>query len=287
MIGISASGAFHAVASGGRRGTVDLFSALGHADGWMSNLILDSGIVGFLNSTDESTGSQYGFIQLGTGSAPARVDQTELVNRTHGGGNASKTTGKAIGYDIPREFGWTRATHTFTTGTATGVFREIGAGPAATGPLFSRALITDADGRPASVAVLADEQLVVTYELRCWWQRPTAHDLSYAGDTYTVSYPAPTNLERGNAGAPQNAFLKGDGVTVRWKDQIASGTTRQVEFEFTEDQGGSAISGVSLDAGRNVFVPSARLCNISPSVPKPEGSRFSILVAVGFERGAP
>lgn len=124
------------------------------------NMILDSGLNmlgggnSFLNA-----------IQVGTGNTAPNPSQTTLVNRVAGAttGAPSVTTGGAPTYYRQAVF-----TATFPVGSVVGVISEIGAGPSATGTLFSRALITNTSGVPMTITLLADEQLVVTYRLRSY-----------------------------------------------------------------------------------------------------------------------
>jgi len=54
----------------------------------------------------------------------------------------------------------------FSIGAAAGNLQEIGVGPDASGNLFSRALIVDAEGDPISLTILNSELLYVTYNIR-------------------------------------------------------------------------------------------------------------------------
>lgn len=73
-------------------------------------------------------------------------------------------------------FAWTRRTYTFGQGVAAGNLSEMGTwcsiGLGGSSPteriLFSRALITDANGNPTTITILPDEFLTVTYELRVY-----------------------------------------------------------------------------------------------------------------------
>lgn len=131
------------------------------------NMILDSG----LNMLGGSS-TFLNAIQVGTGNTAPNPSQTSLVNRVAGvaASFALYSTGGAPTYYREAVY-----TATFPVGSVVGVISEIGAGPSATGTLFSRALIANTSGVPMTITLLADEQLVVTYRLRNY---PPLEDLT-------------------------------------------------------------------------------------------------------------
>lgn len=128
---------------------------------WFPNLILDSGLNRMGSNSNYLTNCQ-----VGSGSSAPATTQTALVSLT-----ASTST---ILADNPSNsgsdpyFARRTITYRFGQGVAAGVLSEVGVGWAATGSLFSRALILDSLGTPTTITVLADESLDVTYELRMY-----------------------------------------------------------------------------------------------------------------------
>ncbi len=146
---------------------------------WFNNLILDSG----LNRL--GSGGAYSYCMVGTGTAAAAISQTALAAQI---ANTNNQTGELVGVDTTNGFAWNRRTFRFGLGAAAGNLTEVGVGWTST-DCFSRALITDSNGNPVSITVLADEYLDVTYELRLYW--PTADvvasSVNISGSTYTVT----------------------------------------------------------------------------------------------------
>lgn len=115
-----------------------------------------------------AAGQSIWYCHVGTGSATPAVTDTALTafkaatnqspdGITQGGGSAV----------APNNYAWYRHTFQFLTGVAAGTLTEIGIGwTAATGNLWSRALILDGGGLPTSITILADEVLNVSYEVR-------------------------------------------------------------------------------------------------------------------------
>ncbi|NWA25519.1 hypothetical protein HX866_11490 [Pseudomonas gingeri] len=106
-----------------------------------------------------------GFCQVGSGTSTPVFTDTALGSRISGVNYIS---------DVPSAqpsapyFASTTRTFRFAAGVATGNLSEVGVGWAATGSLFSRALIVDTAGSPTTITVLADETLDVTYQFRCY-----------------------------------------------------------------------------------------------------------------------
>lgn len=122
-------------------------------------------------------------VQVGTGStAPANTDSA-LANYL-AGTNRSYSYSASYGGNPTYH---TEATHywEFNQGAAAGNLSEIGVGWAASGSLFSRALIVDGGGSPTTITVTAIEFLAVTYKLRMY--PPTADvtgTITLDGDDY-------------------------------------------------------------------------------------------------------
>lgn len=164
---------------------------------WFENLILDAGL------NRMGTGTYFDYAQVGTGStAPANSD-TALVARV-AGTNAVNAQSVGAASSSPY-YGYSRKTFRFTAGSATGNLTEVGIGWAASGSLFSRALIKDGFGTPTTITVLSDEVLDVTYELRCYAplsdSTPSVVNISGTNYTFVVRSAYATSVE---AWAPEN-----------------------------------------------------------------------------------
>lgn len=128
-----------------------------HDTGWFDNLITNQGM-DYL-----TTGVLYlNACQVGTSSTAPQFTDVALGSRIAGVTSATLETT----IDSTNRYAVHKKTYTFSAGTATGNISEVGVGTAATGNvLFSRALILDSLGVPTTITVLADEDLVVIYEL--------------------------------------------------------------------------------------------------------------------------
>jgi hypothetical protein len=130
---------------------------------WFNNLIVDDGLDLLMSGTAGAATAHCG---AGAGSTPPANGQTGLVSslgsRSETGTVATSTSGGA-----PAWFQSLTRVYTFAVGAVVGNVAELGVFNLATGgKMFSRALIKDGGGNPTTISVLADEQLVVTYELR-------------------------------------------------------------------------------------------------------------------------
>lgn len=134
------------------------------ASDWQSNLITDNGLNMFGNLT---SGNLNAYCQVGSGTAAPSVTDVNLAAFVASTSNTSSSTS---GYTTTpgNRYEWSRNSYEFAAGTATGNISEFGISPSSNGNLFSRALIKDEQGNPTTITVLADEILVVTYELRMY-----------------------------------------------------------------------------------------------------------------------
>lgn len=290
------AGLFSAKVHGGARGEVDLIKEIGHESGWMPNLILDSGIGLFLAQTSGTSGSAYGFIQLGTGTSAPNVAQTGLDARGAGKGHTNKGGGGGVtvtsGYDSGSGFSWTRVTVVFDAAEAVGTWSEVGAAPAATGPTFSRALFLDGSGLPTTITKLAGEVLTVVYEFRRWWVTPPPTVITYdnggAPQTSTLTFAEPS-VARLEMGAPQNALLGAPVTnnislaTLAYSDVV--GNTRRVAVSVGLSEGVPEVASVYLSENgdgqpaRRPFIPtSGPWVTFDPPLPKT--SEFSLVFDV-------
>lgn len=129
---------------------------------WFENLVTDNGL-NLLGSTSAS--ELTGACGAGAGTTPpANGDsalQSPIGTRTP---NVTMTTGPT---STPVDHTWMRKTYTFAIGQVVGNVAELGTFSSTSGgTMFSRALVKDTLGNPTTITVRADEQLVVTYELR-------------------------------------------------------------------------------------------------------------------------
>lgn len=138
---------------------VELTRADGRCErsGWFDNRVLDNGL-DLIGQSAAFTG----FLSVGSGNTPVSDGQTAL---------SAHVATASLGRDsVTREAGtWTVTVvykATFAQGAVVGNITEVGVGAGATGAnLFSRALLTDSQGAPTTIAVLATDVLTVYYRL--------------------------------------------------------------------------------------------------------------------------
>lgn len=129
---------------------------------WFENLVTDAGLDGL---GTQSSAALTGACGAGSGTTPPTVGDSGLQSQL--GTRAELTAWAAGPATTPVDHTWVRNVYTFNVGQVVGNVAEVGTFSSTTGgTMFSRALIKDTGGNPTTVTVLADEQLVVTYELR-------------------------------------------------------------------------------------------------------------------------
>lgn len=128
-----------------------------HDTGWFDNLITNQGM-DYL-----TTGYQYLYAcQVGSSSTAPQFTDVALGSRVAG----VYLNSADFSVDTTNRYAIHKRVYVFSAGTATGNISEVGVGTGTTGNvLFSRALILDSLGAPTTITVLADEDLVVIYEL--------------------------------------------------------------------------------------------------------------------------
>lgn len=247
--GTQVGGRFKLIVHGGKRGRI--------STGWFDNLITNAGLRALL-----STSSIAARCVVGSSSQVPAATDTTIVDRLSG-----VISGSAVkGYDAANKMGWTRYTYSFDPGAATGNVREVGITltTSATGNLFSRALVRDASGQPATITVLSDEYLTVIYELRRKWITPAPYTLSYtfAGQTHTttVTHPEPlyNGVDNGVSGglialtltpyfntADGNSLLS----TAQFGDIeiLPSGATMLISTSLPPNKGSSGIAALQFN----------------------------------------
>lgn len=170
------------------------------------NLVLNRGLDRLMQYVlTTSSADTLRWIRLGSGTSAVDPTQVNLANQTCA---SSSSMGATYGNSGAEPYySWVKYRIRFSVGVATGTHYEVGAGWEGTGnTLFSRALITDVNGNPTSITVLADEYLDVTYEVRVYF--PTESD--WTGNITTpqgVSHSV--TLRRAGIGG---ANLSGEGV---------------------------------------------------------------------------
>lgn len=246
--GAQVGGRFKLIVHGGKRGRI--------STGWFDNLITNAGLRALLSPSTIAARCVVG----SSSQVPAATDTT-LVDRISGVISGSKLTG----YDGANGFGWTRMTYAFAPGQATGNVREVGITLATTtsSNLFSRALVRDASGQPATITVLADEYLTVIYELRRKWITPAPYTLSYtfAGQTRTTTAtyrePLYSSVNTGVSGGLielKPAFYFYTGSNVRGTEEfgdieiLPSGATMLISASLSPNQGNSGISALKFNS---------------------------------------
>lgn len=129
---------------------------------WFKNLITNGGLDLLAQWSDK-----LGFARIGTGnSAPAFTD-TGLGSQVA----ATSTLGAVNtgGVGPANAYLYRRVSRRFAAGSANGVnLAEVAMAEAATGQIFSRALLADSEGNPTTINLAVDEVLDVIYELRMY-----------------------------------------------------------------------------------------------------------------------
>lgn len=132
-----------------------------------TNMVLDSGLD--LLFTGASGSGYYGYAYvIGNGTLPEAPEQTALVSpfaSVMGAINSGRSFSMFAGADGAPYRIEVSQTKRFPAGQAQGVISEVGTGPGVSLPLFSRALVRDAEGNPTTIEVLSDEYLDMTYVL--------------------------------------------------------------------------------------------------------------------------
>lgn len=126
--------------------------------GWHKNLILNSGLDHFF--TQSGLGYVTAACRIGTGTTPANVADTALVNQVKTSTTYNAGSGaNGVTYNSGTGAAVFKRTFDFTTESGSVGYNEIGIAPLITGNLFSRIVL----GSTATVA--AGESLRVVYEL--------------------------------------------------------------------------------------------------------------------------
>lgn len=257
--GAQVGGRFKLIVHGGKRGRI--------STGWFDNLITNAGLRALL-STSITIAAR---CVVGSSSQVPAATDTHLVDRMGSIISGSKLNG----YDAANGFGWTRITYAFAPGQAKGNVREVGItlSTSASSNLFSRALVRDASGQPATITVLADEYLTVIYELRRKWITPAPYTLSYtfAGQTHTTTVthqePSYNSVNDGISGgligltlAPY--FITAEGTSLSSEAEfgdieiLPSGATMLISTSLPPNQGHPGIAALKFNRMSNSGIES-------------------------------
>lgn len=129
---------------------------------WFPNLITNNG----LNRLNIGSNAIFQHCYVGSGNNTPLVTNSTLQNFI------AAAYGSALTESVqptPPYYGKAIRSYTFAPGVAVGNLSEVGTGYDAEGTdLFSRALITDANGDPITITVLENDFLTVFYELRLY-----------------------------------------------------------------------------------------------------------------------
>ncbi|MBT9158794.1 MAG: hypothetical protein DDT26_00041 [Dehalococcoidia bacterium] len=137
---------------------------------WFPNLITNFGINGIGTLINLVS-----FCRVGSGNATPQFTDSQLQSQI-ASTNTLQASAEINGGTPPNYFHGRNTTFRFPTGAAAGNISEVGVGQTETGAtLFSRALILDAGLNPATITVLSDEVLDVTYQSR--WYPPNADQM--------------------------------------------------------------------------------------------------------------
>lgn len=151
-----------------------------YESGPIKNLITNVG----LDAIGGSGGIAY--CHVGAGNTTPAFTDTALATFIASQGSTSSAA--SVNNVSGNYYGSKIVTYVFSKGAAAGNLAEIGvSSTAATGALFSRALILDTSGAATTLTVLADEVLTVTYELRWnYSELDVSGSIVISGSTYAT-----------------------------------------------------------------------------------------------------
>lgn len=127
--------------------------------GLIPNLVLDSGLNRWGTASMD-------YCYVGTGTSTPNVNQTGLDSVA--GKTSTRIVENAGSSQVAPYYLWYSQVFRFSPGQVTGNLTEAGIGFNPDNSLFNRVLITDSNGNPTALTVLADEYLDVTVELRVY-----------------------------------------------------------------------------------------------------------------------
>jgi len=131
--------------------------------GWFPNLITDSGLDFFANTSGNGAVS---YLAVGSGNTPPSVTDTSLVSQIAQINARTSSTVFSANINVEERCWEGTFTATFANGAAEGVISEVGAKGGSNLNVSSRALVRDSMGNPTSIVVLDDEDLVLQYKVK-------------------------------------------------------------------------------------------------------------------------
>lgn len=170
---------------------------------WQDNLITDSGM-DYMGGSGAQGNYFMNYLSVGSGATPPAFTDTSLQARVATTGSSNTTTD---GYTTePPYYSWYRREFQFGVGAAAGTLSELGLTNNSGTEAYTRALIKDEGGNPATITVLPDELLIVTYERRVY---PHTEDVVTSavikGEDITVTI-RPSNIASSSGRALTNGF---------------------------------------------------------------------------------
>lgn len=267
--------------SGGERGTIDY--------PWQDNMIVDAGFIALASGANSSNYDMLQIFKVGASSQPVVPTDTDIVSKIAEG----MRTASSEGWNNDGQFGWSRSVRAFPRGAAAGNISELTVGGQL--GILSRTLVKDASGNPATITVLSDEVLTVTWELRRYWNVPSDFSLDYDDDgvtkTTTVSFlplaAIPKTLEGGVGAGGGKAH---GGSLVSSSGGVFVSETVSL---FTEAQGNPAVSKLSTTtynssrAGEFAMPFIANYATFNPPIAKTNEFRLAIYWRLTLTRRAP
>lgn len=224
--------------SGGERGTIDY--------PWQDNMILDQAFVRLLTTYLAFNHGQQMFFVFGVGSSsqPVQPTDTDLIAPIARNGVYGTQT---HGWDEDGGFGWSRNVKTFARGAAAGNISELSTGwSTQANSACARALVRDTSGNPATITVLPDEVLTMTWEMRRWWHVKEPETINYSIDGIphsTIASYKPIELMNKN---DQGLGSGGGGGFV---GSILTGSSAQKTMAYSESSGNPEIVSATSPYG--------------------------------------
>ena len=244
---------------------------------WFDNLITDNGLE-LIGKPDAAFSLSY--CQVGNGTSIPAVNQTALDNKI--GVSLISSYGSPITSNsgAPNYIGSRTYTYVFTQGAVVGNVSEVGISPVITGNLFSRALITNTNGDPTTLTLLAIDQLTIYYKINI---QPTltsnisSVNISGVPYTYTIKPIALSSFFHGslykfgftNDSAQYSTFFQTTGYTP-------------ASTSITNSSSGTAFSS-SPDI--SAYITGSRITNFTYTIPIATGNYASGIIGIDLALG--
>lgn len=267
--------------SGGERGTIDY--------PWQDNMIVDAGFIALASGANSSNYEMLQVFKVGASSQPVAPTDTDIVLKIAEGERNSSSEG----WNNDGQFGWSRSVRTFPRGAAAGNISELTVGGRV--GILSRTLVKDALGNPATITVLSDEVLTVTWELRRYWSVPSDFSLEYDDDgvtkTTNVSFLPLADIPKTLSGG-----IGAGGGRAHGGSLISSSGgvfVSETVSLFTETQGNPSVSKLATTTGNSggsgeFAVPHINnYATFNPPITKTNEFRLAIYWRLTLTRRAP